>query len=466
MAPTRRSLLRTTGIAAAACLAGCESLVADGETPSPTTAPPTTAPATQMDVEALEAEARAVLSHLAAGEFEAANDQFAPEVRDQLGADTLEGVWGQLTRAYGQYVRVAEVEHAAEDGRDVLVVTGQFAAGRQRFRFVFDDRGLVGFFVPPGGGSSDAWEAPGYADESAFSERELTLEATDACGLGATLTMPSGTDQVPGVVIVHGSGPVDRDLSIGPNKPYKDLAWGLASRGIAVLRYDKRTAACDVDLANVTIDEVVTDDALTAVERLRAMDRVREDRVVLVGHSIGGTMAPRIARRDGNLAGAVMLAPLGRTVPQAVLDQNEYIAQLDGEVTEADQRQLEQVRALVERIRTLDIADDEVVYLGGDEYWRTLAEYDHLAVATEVEAPLYLAFGGRDWQVTVGNDRPLWADALADEADVTIRTYDALNHLFIAGSGPPTPDEYFDAGSVDHTVVTDLAEWIAARPSG
>lgn len=465
MSPTRRSLLRTTGIAAAALLAGCESLVGDGETPTPTTAPPTTEPATPTDIEALESEARDVLSHLAAGEFEAANGEFAPEVRDQLGENTLEQVWGQLTRAYGGYVRVAEVEHSTEQGRAVLVVVGQFASGRQRFRFVFDDRGLVGFFVPPGGGS-DAWEAPDYADESAFSERELTLKATDSCSLGATLTMPTGEGQVPGVVIVHGNGPVDRDLSIGPNKPYKDLAWGLASRGIAVLRYDKRTAACDVDLANATIDDVVTDDALTALDTLRGVERVRTDGVVLVGHSIGATLAPRIAARDGALAGAVMLAPLGREVPQAMLDQNQYLAEVDGEVTEAEQRQLERVRSLVERIRSLDIADDEVAYLGGDEYWRTLTEYDHLAAGAEVEPPLYLVFGGRDWQVTVADDRPRWEAALADESAVTIRTYDALNHLFIAGSGPSTPGEYFDPGNVDRAVVTDVAEWVQDHVDG
>lgn len=459
MSPTRRTLLRSTGVAAAALLAGCESLVGDGEIPSPTAAPPTTRPETPTDVEALESTARSVLSHLAARDFEAAQAAFSPAVRDRIPPESLEQVWDQLTRAYGRYVRVVEVEHTTEDGRDVLVVVGQFASGRQRFRFVFDERGLVGFFVPPGG-SSGAWEAPAYAEESAFTEQDLQLRATDACSLGATLSMPTGDGPVPGVVIVHGSGPVDRDLSVGPNKPYKDLAWGLASRGIAVLRYDKRTAACDVDLANATIDDVVTADALAAVERLRVEERVRADGVVLVGHSIGATLAPRILSRAGDLAGAVMLAPLGRSVPQAMLDQNRYLAELDGEVTEAEQRQLEQVRTMVEQIRSLDIDDDEVVYLGGREYWRTLTEYDQLAAAADLERPLYLAFGGRDWQVTVADDRPLWEDALADDATVTVRTYDDLNHLFLSGRGQPTPGEYFDPGNVDRAVVTGVADWV------
>lgn len=458
MPPDRRTLLHTACSAAAALLAGCESLGDDATTPSSTPSP-TAQPGTPADVDALESTARSVLDHLAAGDFEAARDEFAPEVRGQLSADTLERVWGRLTRAYGRYVRVADVEHSVENGRDVLVVVGQFASGRQRFRFVFDERGLVGFFVPPGG-SSGAWDPPAYADESAFTEREIALEATESCSLGATLSIPAGEESVPGVVIVHGSGAVDRDLSLGANKPYKDLAWGLASRGIAVLRYDKRTAACEVDLANATIDDVVTDDALTAIDRLRAADRVRDDGIVLVGHSIGGTLAPRIAGRDGTLAGVVMLAPGGRSVPQAMLDQNRYLAEVDGEVTDAERRQLERVEAMVEQIRRLDIADDEVVYLGGREYWRTLTEYDQLSAAADLELPRYLAFGGRDWQVTVADDRPLWRDALAGESNVTVRTYGALNHLFIPGSGPSTPGEYFEPGHVDRQVVSDLVEWI------
>jgi dienelactone hydrolase len=465
MAPTRRTLLRASGTAAAALLAGCESLLGDGEstpTPSPTNSPPrTTQPGTPTDVEALRSTAEAVLADLAANDFGAARDAFAPAVRGQIPAETLDEVWSQLTRAYGRYVGIAEVEHSTQEGRDVLTVVGQFEAGRQRFRFVFDERGLVGFFVPPGG-AEGAWEPPAYADESALTEREIQLRATDDCSLGATLTMPTGEGSVPGVVVVHGSGPADRDLTVGPNKPYKDLAWGLASRGIAVLRYDKRTAACDVDLASATIDDVVTDDALTALARLREVDRVRADDLVLVGHSIGGTLAPRIAARDGNLAGAAMLAPLGRSVQQAMLDQNRYLAELDGEVTEAEQRQLDQVEAMVEQIRLLDIADDEVVYLGGRAYWRTLTEYDQLAAAADLELPLYLAFGGRDYQVTVDDDRPLWRDALEGDADVTFATYPDLNHLFLAGSGQPTPSEYFEPANVDRAVVTDLAGWIEA----
>ncbi|MDZ7606573.1 MAG: hypothetical protein U5K79_13515 [Cyclobacteriaceae bacterium] len=55
------------------------------------------------------------------------------------------------------------------------------------------------------------------------------------------MTLPKGKNSFPIVLFVHGSGPNDRDETIGPNKPFRDIAYGLAEKGIASLRYDKRT---------------------------------------------------------------------------------------------------------------------------------------------------------------------------------------------------------------------------------
>lgn len=348
------------------------------------------------------------------------------------------------------------------NGQEVVVVRVRSAEGRRRFVFGFTDEGINTVLVRPS--ETATWTPPAYADQSAFTEQELTLAAPGECSLGATLTMPDGEGSVPGVVLVHGNGVQDRDQTIGPNKTFKDIAWGLASRGVAVLRYDKRTYACGVDLADVTVDDVVTEDALTALDRLRESPRVGS--VFVAGHSFGGLFAPRIALRDGGLSGVVMLAPgPARPIADVIVAQTEHLVNLDETVTDAERQQLQQVRAVAEKIRTLDIDDGEVVNnLGGETYYRTLEEYDHAEAIQELSIPRYLAQGGRDWQVTVEADLELWRSALDGESAATIEVYPDLNHRFQKGTGKATAQEYQEPdGHVAKRLVADIASFVTTH---
>ena len=92
-----------------------------------------------------------------------------------------------------------------------------------------------------------------------------------------TLTLPVGKKKAPVVILVHGSGPQDRDETVGPNKPFRDLAWGLAERGIATVRYDKRTkemAQC-VQITNLTVyNEYITDVIIAVIVYMAAFSLI------------------------------------------------------------------------------------------------------------------------------------------------------------------------------------------------
>lgn len=66
----------------------------------------------------------------------------------------------------------------------------------------------------------------------AMSEIEVAIGPTGST-LPGTLTLPAGDKPAPAIVLVSGSGPNDRDETVGPLKPFQDLALGLAARGIA-----------------------------------------------------------------------------------------------------------------------------------------------------------------------------------------------------------------------------------------
>ncbi|WP_424019888.1 alpha/beta fold hydrolase [Halorientalis pallida] len=471
--PDRRTLLEALAAASALGLAGCSS--DGGESTAPETTDPDETPGTDTSVgtetadgepsdgdgtgtEALASAARTLVTRWADGEYEAMRAQFAASVREQVSAEQLRRDWATITDETGAFVSVADTSATTSRGYDVVVVTVRFRGGQQRFSVVFDDAGSVIGLRPVR--TTEAYSPPAYADQSTFAERSVTIRATDDCSLGATFSVPDGEGSVPGVVLVHGSGPQDRDSTIGPNKPLKDLAWGLASRGIAVLRYDKRTAACPVDPTEATLDSVVTDDAVAAVETLRNADRVRDDDVFVVGHSLGGMVAPRIATRVDGLAGIAMLAAPARSFGTLFVAQTEYLVELDGTVTDAERARLAELREQVERAQSGEMAADETILGGGRAWWESLGAYDQVETAAGLSRPTFVLQGGRDYQVDAEADFGRWRDALGGRESVRFAEYPRLDHLFMPGEGPSRPADYDEPDNVAEGVVSDLADWI------
>jgi hypothetical protein len=305
-------------------------------------------------------------------------------------------------------------------------------------------------------------------DPSAFTETEVTVGSAP-WALPGTLSMPRGEGPFPAVVLVAGSGPNDRDETIGPNRPLRDIAWGLASQGIAVLRYDKRTRVYPtaIDPDTITVREEVTDDAAAAIDLLRATRGVDPGRVFLAGHSLGGYLAPRIAAENaGSIRGAVMIEAPHTSLPDLALAQVEYLAGLEGSPAPDLQAKVDAFRqqvALADSPALSPATPRSALPLGiNAAYLLDLRSYDPLATAASLATPLLLVQGGRDYQVPPA-ELAGWRSALAGRPDVTFHEYPALDHLLLAGSGPSVPAEYTVPGHVDAAVVADIAAWVRAH---
>ncbi|MGB9032442.1 MAG: alpha/beta fold hydrolase, partial [Acidobacteriaceae bacterium] len=275
-------------------------------------------------------------------------------------------------------------------------------------------------------------------------------------------------------VLVAGSGPEDEDETISPNKPFKDLAWGLASRNIAVLRYTKRTAQYAKELlandAGFTVNQETVDDARAAVALLAKRPEVDSRRIFVLGHSLGGMMAPRIAEGNAQVAGLVILAGPTRPFEQLLVDQVTYIEGLQGTITPEAQKQIDAVEQLAKEIESPSLAADARVNVMGSvipgSYFLDLRSYHPAEVAARLKIPMLILRGERDYQVTA-DDTAGWKKALAGRADVSFATYPGLYHLFMTstspGVGPGTPADYQKPGHVAPPVIDDIAAWIGAR---
>lgn len=403
----------------------------------------------------------ALLDALDAADLEGVRRDLAPAVAEAGAADQLVGVWAGLPEQVGALQERGEPRHETRGDHQAVVVPLRFERMSLDAVAFFDAEDRIGGFrlLPA--------SPPPAAAELRPGESEISL-GSDGTRLTGVLSLPAGEERVPAAVLVHGSGPQDRDQTLGPNKPFAELAEALSARGVAVLRYDKRPYAHPDRFAGreFTVEEEVVEDALLAIALLREHPRVDPARIQLIGHSLGGTLAPRIAAQAPDLDGLVLMAATARPLQDLLMGQIRYLASADGEISEPEQAVLDDMQARLanlERLRAGQTPDAPLPLDLPAAYWRDLAGYDPVAAARAVPQRLLILQGGRDYQATEAEDFVRWTDAFEGEERARLVLMEPLNHLFHYGEGPSTPLEYFQPHRIPDPVFDTIAEWIHGR---
>ena len=388
---------------------------------------------------------------------------FNSSITTQITVEQFRSIWEQqIIIPNGNLTKVVATRMANEAGYPIVYVTCNFTKQNVLdVKIIFNAQNKVISLTvnPPQTGYPYA--PPSYVNLSAFTEMNISV-GSGQWKLPGTLSIPKGAGPFPAVVLVHGSGPNDQDETVGPNKPFKDIAWGLASKGIVVLRYEKRTKLYPQESAaiqNFTVQDETIADALAAVNVLNASSVVNHSKIFVLGHSLGGMLAPRIGVQDHRIAGLIILAGPTRHLEDLMLEQTRYLANLSG-INQSEQ--IASLEKLVMKVKMLNISLGEYVLGAPRAYWADLATYDPVVTAQSLHIPLLILQGKRDYQVTM-TDFARWNETFFGNASVTLKTYPTLNHLFITGTGVPTNTEYLVEGHVAEDVVADIATWIKNR---
>lgn len=379
-----------------------------------------------------------------------------------MSAAQLQQVWQQLLDQIGALQSFEETRtEAASSQYKITVFAGKFERGQKDILVTWDENGkIAGFFLKEHLASIPE---PPYAKKDLFTETPVIV-GQGAFQLQGTLSLPKGKGPFPALVLVHGSGAHDRDETVAGVKPFRDIAFGLASNGIAVLRYEKRNYKHAKEmigqLSTMTVKEEVIDDALEAVKILKKQSQINPDKIFVLGHSLGGYVIPRIANSDPSLAGIISMAGSTRPMEEMCVEQLKYLESLKIVTQQHVDKAIEDEKLIKD---PAFYSSNKTVLGAPASYWKDLQGYDPPALAAGLKLPIFIIQGESDYQVTMKGDYSRWKTALGNHPNVSFKSYPGLGHLFTNAGNPPSPLDYDQAGNVDAAVVKDIAAWIKAN---
>lgn len=405
---------------------------------------------------------------VAGGDAEAAYASLVPELREQyeqLGGleyfqTQMSALGAQNVLSYGPLVSVGD---SYEPGAEGISCTYMEYAYSGMLMWTHEtDAGVDAFYMTPRDLPSSEAVPEGIV------ETPVKVGAEGMTGLDGLIASSDDSDHRTAVVLVSGSGPNGMNCAIGHSQIFQQLAWGLAERGVDVLRYDDRTYAepwAAVALGNsLDIGYETVDDTIAAASVLKSMGY---EKVYLVGHSLGAMAAPAIVENsDGLYDGLVSLAGSPRGLAEISYDQNMLALDAIPDGPEKDVLKASLDAQLAAAGSLGSMTDEQMmstVLFGMSAYYlKSIDDLDSAGAAQRLDVPMLFLQGTSDWQVTYDADYTAWIDILDGRENVSFQAYMGLNHLFsIPGAyDGSSADYYLTPMTFNVSVIDDIADFV------
>ncbi|MFA9422193.1 MAG: alpha/beta fold hydrolase [Sedimentibacter sp.] len=377
-------------------------------------------------------------------------------MQNAVNPEKYAAIFNDVNKTYGDFVNFSGSDISLKGDYTIFTMGVIYKAGSLNANVVFDKNGNIS------GLNFSAYTFNESILPNGITETDITFGSVD-WPLTAKLTKPEADGKYPLLILVHGSGPNDMNETVGMNQPFKDIAYSLAQKGVAVLRYDKRTFTYMnklTDLTNFTVYDETIDDAVEAVNYVKDLDFVDNTKIYILGHSLGGYLIPRIAELTSDAAGYIIASGIFTSLGDIIPYQIEYLSNLDGVITEEEKIQIEEYKASAAKSLNPDlIGDDEIVMGAYKSYWEDLYNYKPIELAKEIKKPVFVLQGDRDYQVPVAQYDMIY-EAFKNNDNFTFKLYPGLNHLLIFGTEKSTPQEYSVKGNVSEVLIEDMANFV------
>lgn len=402
------------------------------------------------------------VSQFKKGNFDDFYKASTEEIQKNITTSILKQGWDWLLERTGKTRKLISCTYSKQNGQSVVAARTECTLYDILVTITYNTKGkpcgIRSTFIPkelPNPQTTDKWE-------------EFPTAVGDKKLLGM-LTLPKGVKNPPVVIMIQGSGASDLNESVGtvPNRPFEDIAHGLAELGVATLRYNKSTYQYPAGFCD-SIEYEVLDDAAAAVKMLSSDKRIDTDHIYLLGHSLGGMMAPKMAADNPQIKGFIAMAGSLRLLQEIILDQNKAALNADTSLTEQQKNALlAPLIAEMEKSKTLEDGGTNYIMDIPTSYWKSLNAIDNTAIVKKLDVPMLILQGSADFQVYTDTDYKLWQTVLKDHTNVTYHLYDGLSHEFmpnqLSKNGVPDATVYNSPNHVDSKVIADIAAWVKGQ---
>ncbi len=385
-------------------------------------------------------------------------------MRRYMDANQLEVTWNSLIENYDSLQYINETIITQKDSFKITETKIDFVKKSFLFKLTINSKGEISgmYFL----NTKLKYTPPDYINTLNFIETKFAVPAENIISEGV-LSLPKAQQNLPLVIIVGGSGGTDKDGTLGPNKPYKDIAWALAAKGIAVYRYDKRTANPAnlkgiKNLNDFLLYEEYVEDIKNIVACFSEDKRINPKQIFIAGHSQGGFMLPYFAKACPKIKGVISLAGNYSNVVDLMAYQFEYLKQFlpDSASTQAYDVMIKKAEYMKRNISSNQINKDSMILGLTMPYVRDMMANGPGKLHTVLDKkPALFIQGERDYQVPM-SEFEFWKKAMQKSCCSIFISYPKLNHLLMEGEGISQPTEYNKPNNVPEYVVDEIATWV------